>query len=59
MEELKTTDMSNAELKLKIHEYENEYEALKNNIAKAIERMDYLDVKYNEIQNELKKRGAL
>jgi len=59
MEELKTNEMSNSELKLKLLSYENEYEVIKNNIEKYVKRMNELDIQYNKVQAELKKRNVI
>lgn len=48
MEELKVNEMSNSEIKIKLVEYENEYNAVKNKIRNNIERLNELDKLYNQ-----------
>lgn len=59
MEDLKLNELSNAELKLKIKGYENEYEVIKNKIDNYINRMNELDKLYNNCKMELKKRNVI
>lgn len=51
--------MTNAELKLQMKEYENEYETLKNKINAHVERLKELDVLYLKNKQELIKRKSL
>lgn len=55
----KFSDMSNSEIKIKLIEMENEYESIKNNVIKQMERMEELDKNYLNGKNELKKRKVL
>lgn len=50
-------DMSNAELRIRMKEMENEYEALQNQMKQQMERMQKLDKEYNKIQVILSKRN--
>lgn len=50
------TMLSNAELKILLTTMENEYEALKATVSRAIEKMDALDKKYVEVKGLLTKR---
>lgn len=50
-------DMSNAELRVRMKEMENEYEALQNQMKQKMERMQKLDKEYNQIQVILAKRN--
>lgn len=52
----KFLEYSNAELRIKLVSMENEYEALKSTIRKAMERMQQLDNNYLEIKKVLNKR---
>ena len=52
----KYLDLSNAELRIKLKTMEDEYEALKNQIKKKIERMDVLDKEYYTMKQVLNKR---
>lgn len=51
--------MSNADIRIKLMNYENEYEAKKTSIIKLIHELQELDKLYIEANNELKKRGTL
>ena len=55
----KFSEMSNSEIKVKMEEYKNEYEAIKSKIAALVERMNELDTVYLNATNELKKRRAI
>lgn len=57
--DLRLNEMSNSEIKIKMKEYENEYEVLKNKIVSCIERMNELDKLYDNSKKELKKRNSL
>jgi hypothetical protein len=48
--------LSNSELKLKLIDFENEYEALKSKIRDNVARLDELDKLYNEVKDLLNKR---
>ena len=48
--------LSNSELKIILVELENEYESLKTKIKQSLERMEFLDRKYNDVKNTLTKR---
>ena len=56
MEEIRFEMMSNSELKIKMTEMENEYEALKIKINALINRMDELDKEYVKVKKILNKR---
>lgn len=49
-------NLSNAELKIKMHELENEYTAIQNNIKNLIEKLEILDKKYLFIKKILENR---
>lgn len=51
--------MTNSEIKIKMTELENNYEAIKNKIASLVEEMNKLDIEYLNATNELKKRKAI
>ena len=48
--------MSNAEIRIKMKEMEDEYEALRKKVKDNVERMDKLDDNYNEARSILEKR---
>jgi DNA-directed RNA polymerase subunit L len=48
--------LSNAELKIRLTEYELEYEALKRKVNECLQRMSELDEKYNKTKKELNNR---
>ena len=48
--------MTNAEIRIKLKEYENEYESLKIKLEEVVSRMKQLDEKYNEVNDVLYKR---
>jgi hypothetical protein len=48
--------LSNAELKVRLKEYELEYEALKVKVNEYLKRMSELDDKYNKTKEELNNR---
>lgn len=48
--------MSNAEIRIKMKEMEDEYEALRKKVKDNVERMDKLDDDYNEARSILEKR---
>lgn len=49
-------EMSNAEIRIKMKEMEDEYETIRLNVKKNVERMDKLDEMYNEAKAILEKR---
>ena len=53
------SNMSNADINLKIMGYENEYNAKKSKILGLIEDLKNLDTLYIKANEELKKRGVL
>lgn len=53
---LKYSEMSNAELKLKLVTMENEYEVLKKTLNDLISKMYEMDIEYNKINDIYKKR---
>lgn len=59
MEEIKINELSNSEIKIKLVEYENEYEAIKSKIVKHIEKLKELDELYSKCKKELIKRNVL
>jgi chaperonin cofactor prefoldin len=56
MGEVKYDLMSNSELKIKMTEMENEYEALKFKVNGILNRMEELDKNYDKVKNILNKR---
>lgn len=48
--------MSNAEIRVKIKEYENEYEAIKVKIKNNLDRMEELDKRFLEAKEVLSSR---
>lgn len=46
-------NFSNAELKLKLLELNNEYESLKNKISNFLDKMEILDKEYSKISTIL------
>lgn len=54
--ELKYTEMSNSELKLKMVSMENEYEVLKRDISNLVSKMYNMDIEYNKIKEIYNKR---
>lgn len=54
MEDL--SKLSNAELKLQLKRMEDEYEVLRNQIKRNIERMEFLDKEYVKIKEVFQKR---
>lgn len=53
---LKYSEMSNAELKLKLVTMENEYEVLKKTLNDLISKMYEMDIEYNKINDIYIKR---
>ena len=53
---LKYSEMSNAELKLKLVTMENEYELLKKKLNDLVSKMYEMDIEYNKISEIYKKR---
>ena len=53
---LKYSEMSNAELKLKLVTMENEYEVLKKTLNDLVSKMYEMDIEYNKISEIYKKR---
>lgn len=49
-------NLSNAELKLKLHSLENEYEVVKRKINDLIEKMSSLDKEYLSVKSVLTER---
>lgn len=58
MEELKISELSNNELKLKMKLYEEEYENIKNKINSYVIRMNELDNLFINVKKELTKRNV-
>lgn len=58
MEELKLSELSNNELKLKMKLYEEEYENIKNKINSYVIRMNELDNLFINVKKELTKRNV-
>ena len=56
MAEINYEMMSNSELKIKLTEMENEYEATKVKINVLVNKMEDLDKKYVKVKNILNKR---
>lgn len=56
MGEIKYDLMSNSELKIKLTEMENEYEALKVKVNDILNRMEELDKSYDKVNKILNKR---
>jgi hypothetical protein len=54
--DLKYSEMSNSELKLKMVSMENEYEVLKKNISNLVSKLYEMDVEYNKIKEIYNKR---
>lgn len=52
----KYSEMSNAELKLKLVTMENEYEVLKKTLNDLVSKMYEMDIEYNKINEIYKKR---
>lgn len=48
--------LSNAELRIKMKEYENEYEVLKNKVIDILNKMSVLENKFSEVKSVLTKR---
>lgn len=59
MENIKFSDLSNAEIKIKMIEYENHYEVKKNEVKHLLEELEMLDKLYIEAKKELIKRKVL
>lgn len=55
--DIKFSELTNSELKFKLKEFEDEYEAIKNKITKLVDRMDELDLLFDKAKKELSKRG--
>lgn len=53
------SQMANADIRIKLLNYENEYNAKKTQIIKLINELQALDKLYIDANNELKKRGTL
>ena len=56
MGEFKYDLMSNSELKIKMTEMENEYEVLRKKVSDALDRMEELDISYDNVIKILNKR---
>lgn len=56
MMEIDYNKLSNSELKIILVELENEYESLKTKVKQSLERMQILDVKYNDVKKTLIRR---
>lgn len=54
--EIDYNKLSNSELKIILVELENEYESLKTKVKQSLERMQILDVKYNDVKKTLIRR---
>ena len=52
----KYLDISNADIRVKLLTMENEYEHLKVELKKIIDRMQELDINYSEMKEVLNKR---
>ena len=52
----KYLNLSNAELRIKLKNMEDEYEAIKAKITKDLERMKFLDKEYISMKQVLNKR---
>ena len=50
-------NMSNNDINIKMKSLENEYETVKKQVLKLIDKMKNLDVLYNEGKKELTKRN--
>lgn len=59
MEEMKFSEMSNAEINLLLKSYTDEYEAIKNKIQIDLNRLKELDKLYDKGLQELHKRKAI
>ena len=46
--DIKFSELTNSELKFKLKEFEDEYEAIKNKITKLVDRMDELDLLFDK-----------
>ncbi len=53
------SQMSNADINLKIMGYNNDYEAKKTTIINLVHELEDLDYLYNKANEELNKRGVL
>lgn len=51
------TNMTNASILEKMKKYENEYEAVKNNLNHLLDKLQELDKKYIHCKDELIRRG--
>lgn len=51
--------MSNAEIKMKLLNYTNEYDVKKSTILRLVKDLSDLDILYIKGSNELKQRGVL
>lgn len=58
MKELKLEEMSNSEIKIKMLEYENEYNVIKTKITTLFNRMSELDNLYDKANAEITKRNG-
>ena len=50
-------NMTTEELRIKVVELESEYNAMKAKVQECIDKMMTLSDKYNEVKEEIKKRG--
>lgn len=48
--------LTNAEIRVKLKEFEDEYEAVKNKLEEYITKLEMLDSEYNTLSNILGKR---
>lgn len=53
------SEMSNADINIKMLEYSKEYDVKKNTIIKLVHELEDLDKIYIKANEELKKRGML
>lgn len=59
MNEIKFSEMSNAEINILLKSYTDEYETVKNRIQSELDRLKELDKLYNKGLIELHKRKAI
>jgi uncharacterized coiled-coil DUF342 family protein len=56
MKNINYEEISNSELKIKIHEMKNEFESYKNSITQIMKKMNDLSIEYNKCNDVLMKR---
>lgn len=57
MQQVKWTEMSNTDIRMKMNSMKEQYEVIKNKINELFDQLDFLDNEYLKGQKELENRS--